>query len=116
MHAFACRDNLSRTGSNAELLTNLDDISEYYDRCYALAENIRYAHEYGSMSFDTAPTSTVQSSKKLFQSKLAGNGSVVRDKNAEGHVLIPTEASHDDTDSRETAKDLFELRYKIIYI
>ncbi|XP_067933062.1 leucine-rich repeat and IQ domain-containing protein 1-like [Watersipora subatra] len=85
-----------RIVSNAELLYAVRQLPTYYELSYRLAENVRYAHEFGSNSFETPHSSPTISSKELFQTKLASveNGS---------HVV---------TAASPSAKDLFEEKLK----
>ena len=87
-------------------MSQVGELVAYYIAAHTLAENVRYAHEYGSTDFDGAPSSTVQTSKNMFESKLAqadGHLSAVNgeDKKTSNH------RGEDDSD----AKDLFERRY-----
>lgn len=96
-------DNLSQLPcSNMELLKGIDDQLAYYDSVTQLAENIRYAHEFGSVSFDVHQSSTVQSSKASFESKLNSVKKVTTDSR-------DVKPSAEEVQS-SAAKDAFEQR------
>ena len=99
-HIYTCSDNLSQQSiSNIELLKGVNQLVTYYNCSHSLAENVRYAHEFGSMSFETVDSSTTMTSKELFEAKLA------EAESTSGEVK---------EDKTSNPKDLFEQKYVII--
>lgn len=95
---FNFRENLPTLPcSNSELLCQVKQLTLYYTTSHSVAENVRYAHEYGSPNFDDIPSSTVHTSKSLFESKLAQAETLPRPK-------TPTR------EDNSNAKDMFEQR------
>jgi len=81
--------------SNEELLKRVNQLQLYYHSAFTLAENLRYAHEYGSMTFESfQQPKSAATFKELFEAKVAD----------------ATKMSHKDEARQLSEKDIFEQK------
>ena len=113
-------DHLSRfPTSNEQLLTSLTQLASYYESVYSLAENVRYAHEYGTMTVDIPQSNIADHSRDLFEAKLLDKTLEVKPEHAPQSTAVIDTAVHaeprarvngSETEESTNAKDIFEKR------
>ena len=105
--------------SNEQLLSSLTQLASYYESVYSLAENVRYAHEYGTMTVDIPHNNIADDSRDLFEAKLLGKTLEVKhEPSPESAAVIETAAYSEprarvngsETEESTNAKDMFEKR------
>ena len=105
--------------SNEQLLTSRTQLASYYESVYSLAENVRYAHEYGTMTVDIPHSNIAEDSRDLFEAKLLDKTLEVKHEPAPQLAAVIETAAYSEPEARvngsETeestnAKDMFEKR------
>ena len=105
--------------SNEQLLSSLTQLASYYESVYSLAENVRYAHEYGTMTVDIPHSNEAEDSRDLFEAKLLGKTLEVKHEPAPQSAAVIDTAVHaeprarvngSETEESTNAKDMFEKR------
>ena len=105
--------------SNEQLLSSLTQLASYYESVYSLAENVRYAHEYGTMTVDIPRNHIADHSRDLFEAKLLDKTLEVKHEPAPESAAVIETAAHgeprarvngSETEESTNAKDMFEKR------
>ena len=105
--------------SNEQLLTSLTQLASYYESVYSLAENVRYAHEYGTMTVDIPHNNIAEDSRDLFEAKVLDKTLEVKYEPAPESAAVVNTVVHaeprarvngSETEESTNAKDMFEQR------